>query len=65
VSMEKARQRLGFTCRYDLRSGHEDTYGWFLRNGYADVDGPMVDPLWKASWDFDTEAAVAEQVRRA
>ena len=27
--------------------------------GYADVDGPMVDPMWRASWDFDAEAAVA------
>ena len=33
--------------------------------GYADVDGPMVDPMWRASWDFDAEAAVAEQVRGA
>jgi nucleoside-diphosphate-sugar epimerase len=63
ASIEKAEQRLGFTCRFDLRSGHEDTYEWFRAKGYADVDGPMVDPMWKASWDFDTEAAVAQQVR--
>ena len=65
ASIEKAQQLLGFTCRYDLRSGHEDTYEWFRRKGYADVDGPMVDPMWRASWDFDAEAAVAEQVRGA
>jgi nucleoside-diphosphate-sugar epimerase len=65
ASIEKAEQRLGFTCRYDLRSGHEDTYAWFRGKGYADVDGPMVDPMWKASWDFDAEAAVARQVRGA
>ena len=33
--------------------------------GYADVDGPMVDPMWRASWDFAAEAAVAQQVRGA
>jgi nucleoside-diphosphate-sugar epimerase len=65
AGIEKARQRLGFTCRYDLRSGHEHTYDWFRGKGYADVDGPMVDPMWKASWDFAAEAAVARQVRGA
>jgi nucleoside-diphosphate-sugar epimerase len=65
ASIEKAQQRLGFTCRYDLRSGHEHTYEWFRSKGYADVDGPMVDPMWRASWDFAAEAAVAQQVRGA
>ncbi len=65
ASIEKAQQRLGLTSRYDLRSGHEDAYEWFRRKGYADVDGPLVDPMWKASWDFDAEAAVARRVRGA
>jgi nucleoside-diphosphate-sugar epimerase len=65
ASIEKAQQLLGFTCRYDLRSGHEHTYEWFRGEGYAGVDGPMVDPMWRASWDFDAEAAVARQVRGA
>ncbi len=63
VSMVKAQQRLGFASGYDLRSGHEDTYEWFLRRGFADLGEPMVDPMWRASWDFDVEAAVAAQVR--
>ena len=65
LSIEKAQQLLGFACRYDLRSGHENTYEWFRGKGYADVEGPMVDPMWRASWDFDAEAAVAKQVRGA
>jgi nucleoside-diphosphate-sugar epimerase len=65
ASIEKAQQRLGLTCRYDLQSGHEDAYEWFRRKGYDDLDGPMVDPMWKASWDFDAEAAVARRVRGA
>ncbi len=65
LSIEKAQRLLGFANRYDLRSGHEDTYEWFRGKGYADVEGPMVDPMWRASWDFDAEAAVAKQVRGA
>ena len=53
MSIEKAQRLLGFTNRFDLRSGHADTYEWFRRKGYADVEGPMVDPMWRASWDFD------------
>ena len=33
ASIEKAQQLLGFTCRYDLRSGHEHTYEWFRPRG--------------------------------
>ena len=29
LSLEKAQRLLGFTYRFDLRSGHEDTYEWF------------------------------------
>ena len=65
LSLEKAQRLVGFTCRYDLRSGHEDTYEWFHGKGFADVEGPMIDPMWRASWDFDAEAAVAKQVRGA
>ena len=65
LSIEKAQRLVGFANRYDLRSGHEDTYEWFRSKGYADVEGPMVDPMWRASWDFDAEAAVAKQVRGA
>jgi len=65
ASIEKAERVLGFSPRYDLRSGHEHAYAWFRSKGYADVDGPMIDPMWKASWDFDAEAAIAERLRGA
>jgi nucleoside-diphosphate-sugar epimerase len=64
MSIEKAQRMIGFRNRFDLSTGHVDTYEWFRRKGYADVEGPMVDPLWRASWDFDREAEVAERVRR-
>jgi nucleoside-diphosphate-sugar epimerase len=65
ASLEKARRLLGFSTRFDLRTGHEHTYEWFQDQGYSDVAGPMIDPMWRASWDFDNEAAVAAEVRGA
>jgi len=64
LSIEKAQRLLGLDNRYDLRSGHVDTLEWFRRRGFADVDSPLIDPMWRASWDFDAEAAVAAEVRR-
>jgi nucleoside-diphosphate-sugar epimerase len=63
LSIEKAQRLLGLDNRYDLRSGHVDTLEWFRRRGFADVDSPLIDPMWRASWDFDAEAAVAEKLR--
>jgi nucleoside-diphosphate-sugar epimerase len=63
ASIEKAERLLGFEPRYDLKAGHEHTYEWFRSRGFADVDSPMIDPMWKASWDFDAEAAIAERIR--
>ncbi|HWC68465.1 MAG TPA: NAD-dependent epimerase/dehydratase family protein [Acidimicrobiales bacterium] len=63
VSTEKARRLLGYAPRYDVRSGHEQTFEWFQRQGWADLDRPLVDLVWKASWDFAAEAALAERIR--
>jgi nucleoside-diphosphate-sugar epimerase len=65
ASIEKAERLLGLAPHYDLKSGHEHTYEWFRSKGFADVDSPMIDPMWKASWDFDAEEAIAERVRGA
>jgi nucleoside-diphosphate-sugar epimerase len=67
LSTEKVRSVLGpagFADRYDLRTGHEQTYRWFLQQGWTDLDVPLVDPVWRASWDFDAETALAERIRR-
>ena len=63
LSVDKARRLLGVVPQYDLISGHADTYRWFCEQGLDRVDAALVDPLWKASWDFDTEASVAERIR--
>lgn len=49
--------------RYDLAAGHRYALEWFNQQGYASLDGPLVDPMWKASWDFDAEAEMAERLR--
>jgi nucleoside-diphosphate-sugar epimerase len=62
LSTAKARRLLGIEPRYDLRSGHADTFQWFLAQGYDRLDGPLVDPVWKASWDFTAEASIAARI---
>ncbi len=64
VSTEKARRLVGYAPRFDTRDGHADTYRWFLERGWDRLDGPLADPVWKASWDFDVERTVAERIRR-
>jgi nucleoside-diphosphate-sugar epimerase len=63
VSTDKVRRLLDDAPRYDLSSGHEHTYEWFLRQGWDRLDGTLVDPVWKATWDFDAEAALAGRLR--
>jgi nucleoside-diphosphate-sugar epimerase len=63
LSMDKARRVLGFEPAYDFRRGHEHTYEWFLAQGWGDLDGALVDPVWRASWDFDAEASAAAMLR--
>ena len=59
LSTDKARRLLGFEPTYDFRSGHAQTYGWFRAQGWADLDVALVDPVWRATWDFDAEAAAS------
>jgi nucleoside-diphosphate-sugar epimerase len=61
---DKITSLLGWSPRYDVVSGHRHTYEWFTAQGYADLDGPLADPVWKSSWDFDAEAALAERLIR-
>ena len=66
ASIEKARaaasvSRVASTC---ARATRTPTSGSGARATPTST-GPMVDPMWRASWDFDAEAAVAERVRGA
>ena len=50
--------------QYSLLAGHTNTYEWFCEQGWQQLEGTLSDPMWKASWDFDAEAAFAERVAR-
>jgi nucleoside-diphosphate-sugar epimerase len=63
VSIEKAERVLGVVPSYDFRRGHQHTYEWFRAQGWDQLDRNLNDPVWGASWDFELEARVAEQVR--
>ena len=65
LSTEKVRAVTVHQPRYDLRSGHEHTYAWFQRQGWADRTEPLADPVWRATWDFDAEAALAARLQSA
>ena len=65
ISIEKAEDLLGVRPVIEFMDGHRATYEWFQASGMGDADSPLVDPLWRASWDFEWEAEVAASVRPA
>jgi len=65
LAIDKAQRILSWSPHHDLRSGHEQTYAWFVRSGLAERGEEMslVDPLWRASYDFVYEQEVAAGLR--
>jgi nucleoside-diphosphate-sugar epimerase len=63
LDCSKARRLLGALPSYDLRSGHEHTFEWFKAQGWEGRTEPLVDPVWRATWDFDAEAKLAATLR--
>jgi nucleoside-diphosphate-sugar epimerase len=63
VSMAKGHRLLGVIPNLDLVSGHAHTYDWFRMQRYDQLAQPLVDPVWKATWDFAHEAAIADRIR--
>jgi len=63
LSTAKAERVLQFAPRYDIKGGHAQTYAWFLEQGYERLTCALVDPVWKATWDFEAEAAAARRIR--
>ena len=48
--------------RWSFTDGHAATYEWFCAQGWSGRSQPLVDPVWRATWDFDAEAAIAAQI---
>jgi nucleoside-diphosphate-sugar epimerase len=63
LSTAKVQARLGVAPRFDLVIGHAVTYDWFRAQAYEQLSRPLVDPVWKATWDFEHEAAIADRIR--
>jgi nucleoside-diphosphate-sugar epimerase len=63
LSIQKAKDLLGFEPEYDFRQGHAETFEWFTQAGLADTQTAPVDPLWFASYDFEYEAELAQTLR--
>jgi nucleoside-diphosphate-sugar epimerase len=59
----KATDLLGHRPRFDAATGHADTYDWFRAQGWTDTDEARIDPVWRATWDFAAEAAMADRAR--
>lgn len=63
VSTAKVERLLGVVPQYDLCRGHAHTYEWFRAQGYEQLTQPLADPVWKATWDFEHETAIADKIR--
>jgi nucleoside-diphosphate-sugar epimerase len=63
LSIQKAADRLGFSPDYDFRTGHAQTFEWFMQAGLDQTQEAPVDPLWFASYDFEYEAKLAAELR--
>jgi len=64
LSIAKAERILDFRPQYDFRTGHAQTFEWFMGTPLKDAETPLRDPVWFASYDFAWEAEVAAMVRK-
>jgi len=62
LSTVKASGLLGYQPEYDFRAGHAQTFEWFMGSNLDRTEEPPMDPLWFASYDFDYEAELADEI---
>jgi len=63
LSTDKARRLLGFEPELGFEDGHRHTYNWFKKQGWDRLDGPLSDPVWRSSWDFEAESRAVAMLR--
>lgn len=63
LAIDKAARLAGVRPTFSFESGHRDAYEWFRSAGRHELESPLVDPVWRATWDFDAEAAAAAMLR--
>ena len=62
LSTQKAQEVLGIPGGRDFRTGHQQTYEWFLQSPLADESTNLADPLWGKGFDLEYEAEVAKRL---
>jgi nucleoside-diphosphate-sugar epimerase len=62
ISTQKARSRLGLPPERDFRTGHAETYEWFLSSPLASAELDLDDPLWGKGFDLGYEAEIAQRL---
>jgi nucleoside-diphosphate-sugar epimerase len=62
LSTEKLHTVLGVPQERDFRTGHAQTYEWFLQSPLASGTTNLADPLWGKGFDLEYEADVAARV---
>ena len=63
LSTDAVRQVAGILPTFNLADGHAHTYEWFLAQGFDQLTEPLVDPVWRATWDFAVEDRAMELLR--
>lgn len=62
LSTQKVHDVLGVPPERDFRTGHEQTYQWFLQSPLASESTNLADPLWGKGFDLDYEAEIAKRL---
>lgn len=62
LSTQKLHDVLGVPHERDFRTGHEQTYEWFLQSPLASESTNLSDPLWGKGFDLDHEAEIATRL---
>ena len=62
LSTQKLHDVLGVPPERDFRTGHEQTYQWFLQSPLASEATNLADPLWGKGFDLDFEAEVVARL---
>jgi nucleoside-diphosphate-sugar epimerase len=63
LAVDKAARLLDVRPTFDIETGHRDAYEWFRSMGRHQLTAPLVDPVWRATWDFEAEAVSAAMLR--
>jgi nucleoside-diphosphate-sugar epimerase len=63
LSTARARE-FGLPVERGFMAGHRDTYEWFRTSSLVNAPFVMSDPVWKAGYDFEAEARVADRLAR-